>query len=297
MTTHTLAGFSEELARIASSSSSRVVQVHGGRRPASGIIHGPETVITMAGAVGREDGVRIRLPNATDGIDAQLAGWDPASGIAVLRAPLGVASPPEIAAEEPRVAEIVIALARSNSNSLTASVGNVAVVGGPLRTGRRREIARVVRITAPLHEGFAGGGVFDTAGRLTAVATAATIRGYAVAIPASIAWAAAAQILASGTRKRGFVGIAVQPARLSSAQQREGRERGLLIVGVSPGGPADSAGLMVGDILLDVAGRAIEATDDLLEQLTGRAGEELTAYTLRGLERREVTLTVGERPS
>jgi S1-C subfamily serine protease len=182
------------------------------------------------------------------------------------------------------------------SNALTVSAGNVAVVGGPLRTGRRREIARVARITAPVHEGFAGGGVFDPAGRLTAIATAATIRGFAVAIPASIAWGAAAQVLTAGTPRRGFVGVAVQPASLTASQRLEGRERGLLIVGVTSSSPADTAGLMVGDVLLDVNGRATESPEDLLDLLTSSSvGHTIAARTLRGGTLREVRLSVAER--
>ena len=184
------------------------------------------------------------------------------------------------------------------SNVLTVSAGNVAVVGGPLRTGRRREIPRVARITAPIHEGFAGGGVFDATGRLTAIATAGTIRGFGVAIPASIAWAAAAQVLASGTPRRGFVGVAVQPVSLPTSQRPNGRERGLLVVAVTPSSPAEAAGLMVGDVLLDVDGHATERPDELLDLLTGeRVGRSVAARTLRGGAVREVQLTVGERPA
>jgi serine protease Do len=296
MATNTLASFSDQLADVATSGSSSVVQVQGARRPASGVVHGVDTIITTARAIGREDGLRVRLPGA-DAVDADLAGWDPNSGIAVLRsrAPLG-APVPTPADAEPRPGQIVVAVARSLSNAVTASVGNVAVVGGPLRTGRRREIARVVRITAPMHDGFAGGGVFDAAGRLTALATSTTIRGFGVAIPASIAWAAAAQVLTAGTPRRGFVGLAVQPATLAPSQRAEGRERGLLIVGVTPSSPAEAAGLIVGDLLLDFDGHPTEAADDLLDLLTDkRIGQSVTVRTLRGGTVREVQLSVAER--
>jgi S1-C subfamily serine protease len=293
---NTLATLSEELADLAASRSASVVQVLGARRPASGVVHGTDTIITTARAIGREDGLRIRLPGA-EALDADLAGWDPNTGIAVLksRTSLGVQAP-ATADVEPRPGQIVIALARSMSNALTASVGNVAVVGGPLRTGRRREIARVVRITAPVHDGFAGGGVFDAAGRLTAIATATTIRGFAVAIPASIAWAAVSQVLTTGTPRRGFIGLAVQPVTLAASQRIEGRERGLVILAITPSGPAESAGLIVGDVLLDFDGHPTETADQLLDLLTGRlVGQTVTVRTLRGSALREVPLTVAER--
>jgi S1-C subfamily serine protease len=292
----TLAAFSNELADLAAAGAVSVVQVQGARRPASGVVHGTNTIVSTAHALGREDGLRVRLPDGT-AIDADLAGWDPATGIAVLRTRSAISTQaPGLSESEPRPGEIVVALARSMSNALTVSAGNVAVVGGPLRTGRRREIARVARITAPLHDGFAGGGVFDASGRLTAIATAATIRGFGVAIPVSIAWAAAAQILAGGTPRRGFIGVAVQPATLPASQRPAGRERGLLVVSVTPASPADTAGLMVGDVLLDVDGHVTESTDDLLDLLTeSRVGRSVMAHTLRGGAIREVQLSVAER--
>jgi S1-C subfamily serine protease len=296
MSTNTLAAVSEQLADLAASGSNSVIQVQGARRPASGVIHGMDTIMTTARAIGREDGLRVRLPGA-DAIEADLVGWDPNTGIAVLRsrAPLGT-PPPTIADAEPRVGQLVVAVARSFSNAATVSIGNVAVVGGPLRTGRRHEISRVVRITAPMHDGFAGGGVFDAEGRLTAIATSTTIRGFAVAIPASIAWAAATQVVTAGTPRRGFVGLAVQPATLAPAQRSEGRERGLLIVGVTPSSPAEAAGLVVGDVLLDFDGHATETADDLLDLLTDRRiGQSVKVRTLRGSAVREVQLSVAER--
>src|SRR5262249_14350418 len=149
-----LASLSNELADLSAAHAPSIVQVIGARRPASGVIHGVDTIITTARALGREDGLRVRV-NDADPIEADLAGWDPATGIAVLRTrtKLEIAAP-KIAESEPRVGQIVVALARSWSNALTASAGIVAIVGGPLRTGRRREISRVIRVTAPMHDGF-----------------------------------------------------------------------------------------------------------------------------------------------
>jgi S1-C subfamily serine protease len=297
MSNTTLQTLSDELADLTTAGSAAVVQVIGGRRPASGVVHGADTIITTARAAGREDGLRVRLGGG-DPIDADLAGWDPATGVAVLRTrtPLGVQAP-AIAEAEPRAGQIVVALARSWSNAVTASAGVVAVVGGPLRTGRRRQIARVIRVTAPMHEGFAGGALYDTSGRLTGITTAAVIRGFAVAIPASIAWAAAGEVLTAGTPRRGFIGLALQQVALPPSQTPEARERALLVVAITPGSPAEEAGLIVGDVLLDFDGHAIESADNLLDLLTGaRIGQSFAARTLRGGAVREVQISVTERP-
>ena len=262
MSNLSLSTLSNELADLAAAGAASVVQVIGARRPASGVVHGADTIVTTARAIGREDGLRIRVGDA-EAAEADLAGWDPATGIAVLRtrAPLTVPAP-SIASSEPRPGEIVVALARSWSHALTVSAGVVAVVGGPLRTGRRGQIPRVMRLSAPMHDGFAGGAVFN----------------------------------ASGTPRRGFVGVAVQPVQLAASQRTDDRERGLLVVGVTTGSPADTAGLIVGDILLGFDGKPTESPDDLLDLLVGtRIGNTVVAQTLRGGTAREAQITVAER--
>jgi serine protease Do len=298
MATSTLSSLSNDLAQLTAGGAGSVVQVSGARRPASGVVHGPDTIVTTARAIGREDGLQVRLPDDTT-VEANLAGWDPASGVALLRtkSPLNLTAP-TVSSDAPRTGEIAIALARSWSNVITASAGIVAVVGGPLRMGRRRQLERVIRITAPLHDGFAGGAVLDASGSLLGIATAAQIRGYAVVIPASIAWASAAQLLATGTPRRGYIGVAVQPVELPAGQRADGRERALLVVGVSAGGPAESAGVNVGDLILQVDGKTVTSSEDLLDQLlTRKPGETIVLSSVRGGTAREVPVSVGEKPA
>ena len=296
MTTSSLLSLSNDLADLAASKGQTVVQVLGARRPASGVVHGTDTILTTGRAIGREDGVRVRV-NDGDPVAAEMVGWDAATGIAVLRTTekLNVAAP-AISKTEPRPGQLVLALARSWSNALTASAGIVAVVGGPLRTGRRREIPRVIRVTAPMHDGFAGGGLFDASGQLTGVTTAAIIRGFGVAIPASIAWASARHILTTGGA-RGFIGVAVQPVHVPAAHKGAGGDRALLVVGVTAGSPAEAAGLIVGDILLEFGGTRIESAEDLLDRLTGdRVGQQIQVKTLHGGAVRDVNVVVASRP-
>src|SRR5687768_1856581 len=123
MATSTLASLSNDLAQLTAAGAASIVQVSGARRPASGVVHGGDTIITTARAIGREDGLKVRLPDDSI-VDADLAGWDPSSGVAVLRAraPLNL-TPPAVSSEAPRTGEIVVALARSWSNVITASTG------------------------------------------------------------------------------------------------------------------------------------------------------------------------------
>ena len=297
MATDLLTSFSNQLADAASAASPSVVQVQGRRRPASGLVYADNVVLTTVRALGREDGLHVRRDDGRT-LDAELAGWDPTTGLAVLRANglETAALTPAVAA--PRVGHLALAVARSWSNVVTASAGIVSVIGGPLPTGRRRSIDQVIRTTAPMHDGFAGGAFLDTAGGLIGIATAASIRGLGVVIPAAIAWRTAATVLEHGSLKRGFLGLAGQPVSLPENQQGgDGREQALLIVGVTTGSPAATAGVLVGDLLLEFDGQPVEAPEELLDLLLGdRVGRTVVLKVLRGGKSAELPITVGERP-
>ena len=297
MTHELLTTFSEQLADAVAAAAPSVVQVHGRRRPASGLVYADNVVLTTVRALGREDGVRVRRHDGTT-LDAELVGWDPTTNLAALRVP-GLDTPPIApATSTARVGNLALAVARSWSNAVTATAGIVSVIGGPLPTGRGRAIDQVIRTTAPMHDGFAGGAFLDTSGALLGIATAAAIRGLGVVIPARIAWDAAASLLERGSLKRGYLGLAGQPGELPEGQRdQDGRTQALLVAGVTAGSPAATAGLIVGDVLLAFDGHAVESPEDLMDLLVGdRVGRQAALRVLRGGTATELTVTVGERP-
>lgn len=293
-----LTDLSTQMADVVAGAAPSIVQVQGRRRPATGIVYAADVVVTTMRALGREDGLRVRQHEGR-AFDAELAGWDPTTSVAVLRVPglQGDALSPTTS--QPRVGNLALAVARSWSNALTASAGIVSVIGGPLPTGRRRAIDQVIRTTAPMHDGFAGGAFLDAAGGLLGVATAAEIRGLGVIIPAAIAWKAAAAVLEHGGMKRGYLGIAGQPVTLPEAQRADTDhgDDALLVTAVTTGSPAARAGLLVGDVILALDGHPIESPEDLLDLLVGdRVEHDATVRVLRGGAPRDIVVTVGERP-
>src|SRR5262245_13423981 len=97
-----LTTFSNQLADAVASAASAVVQVQGRRRPASGLVYADNVVLTTVRALGRDDGLHVRRGDGA-ALDAELAGWDPTTGLAVLRvANLGT-TPIAPAASSPRV--------------------------------------------------------------------------------------------------------------------------------------------------------------------------------------------------
>ena len=297
MTAFPLTAFSDQLADVVQTLAASVVQVHGHRRPVSGVAYAGDIVLTSVRALGREDGVRVTTGDGRTA-PAELVGWDPASGLAVLRVRELQLTAAPMADGTPRVGQLVLPVARSWSNALTASAGIIAVIGGPLRSGRGHALEQVIRITAPIHDGFAGGAVGDASGGVIGIATNAKIRGSAVVIPASLAWKSAAHVLEHGRPRVGFLGVAGQTVRLPERQRGDADQgTGLLIMGVTSDGPAESAGVLVGDVLLTLDQQAIGSADDLLALLSTRVGQTLPLRLLRGGRAQELSVTVGERPA
>ena len=148
-----------------------------------------------------------------------------------------------------------------------------------------------------MHDGFSGGAFIDTAGGLLGVTTAVSIRGLGVVIPTAIAWKTAAGVLEHGGLKRGYLGIAAQSVRLPDDQRPSAdRSTALLAVGITPGSPAASSGVLVGDVIADFDGRPVGSPEDLLDLLAGRTGQTVTLRIVRGGTPQDVAIAVGERP-
>ena len=296
-TSETLKSLSNALADAVDAVSASVVQVRGARRPVSGLVYSPEVVLTAMSALGRDNGIQVRRGDGTL-LPAELVGWDPATNVAVLRVSGLSAVPAAVASAAPRVGHVALAIARSWSNAVTASTGIISVIGGPLHTGRRRSIEQVIRTNAPMHDGFTGGAFIDTDGGLLGMTTPITIRGSAVVIPAAIVWSTAAAVLEHGSIKRGYLGISGHRVHVPEAQRAGERETALLIVGVVPGGPAEAAGVLVGDILAAIDDQPLDSPEDLLDLMTGiPPGRVVRLRVNRGGGFIDVSMTAGERPT
>jgi len=212
-----------------------------------------------------------------------------------LRTPdLNVPAPPIGA--PPRVGHIAVAIGRSWSNSLTASAGIVSVIGGPLPTGRGRAIEEIIRTTAPMHRGFAGGAFINTSGELIGVTTAAEIRGLGVVIPAGIVWKTVESLLTHGRAQRRYLGVAGQAVQLPPAQRPAGgQSSAVLVVQVMDSSPAARAGLLVGDLLVSLNDQALESPDRLLEALAASAAGSTRLRVMRGGSALDVPVDIGEK--
>jgi len=276
-----------------------VVTVDARRRiPASGIAYDKNLVLTAEHVVERDDDIRILLPDGSD-VPAAVAGRDPGSDLALLRINTGGLIPAEPAAQEARIGQIALALGRPTPEGIQASLGVVSAIGGPVRTGHGGLLERYIRTDTIPYPGFSGGPLVDASGHLLGVNTSGLMRGGALTIPAPLAWQTAASLAQHGSVRRGFLGIRSQPVAIPAAQQKAlGREQatGLLLVGVEDDSPAMAGGLMVGDILVGLAGQPVTDPDELLARLVGQiVGQPTLVEVLRGGQPARITVKIRER--
>jgi S1-C subfamily serine protease len=202
-------------------------------------------------------------------------------------------------AEGVRVGHFVLALGRSGPGAPSASSGIVSAVGRPWRSRRGASIEGYLRTDLTLYPGFSGGPLVDASGQVIGINTSLFAQGHGMALPLTTVRRVVETLLTQGRIRRGFVGINTQPVPLPEALAQRlalGQEAGLLVLGAEAGGPADKAGLLLGDILVGFGGAPIRDTDDLLAQLTvERIGTAVDARVVRGGELRELSITVGER--
>lgn len=288
-----LTSLSDALAAAIDAAAPSVVQVHGGRRLASGVVAAPGVVVTSGRGI---DGTSVSVRDAGGRVlDGTVVGRGTATGFAVIRVP-ELTAPVATTANEPRPGHLAQALGRTWSGGVFAAFAPVAVVGGPLRTGRRTELARVIRVGIAPHGALTGGALVDGEGRVLGVVTGTAIRGTTVVVPASIAWAEVRDVLAHEGAAPGYLGIGSVPVQLAAAQQAEGRSGGLLVTAVADGGPASTAGVLVGDVVVAFDGAAVDDPELLVARLRGRAGQAVTLTLVRGGAATTIAVTVGERP-
>ena len=288
-----LTDLSNALAAAIDTAAPSIVQVHGGRRLATAVVAAPGVIVTS----GR--GIDAATVSVRDGdgrvLDGTVIGRGAATGFAVIRVPELTAAAATIA-DEPRPGHLAQALGRTWSGGVFAAFAPVSVVGGPLRTGRRSELARVIRVGVAPHGALTGGALVDGEGRVLGIVTGTAIRGTTVVVPASIAWAEVQEVVAHEGAAPGYLGIGSVPVRLAAAQQADGRTSGLLVTAVVDGGPAATAGVLVGDVVVAFDTAAIDDPEDLIARLRGRAGQAVALTVVRGGAATTVTVTVGKRP-
>ncbi len=230
---------------------------------------------TAAFADGAELGVRV-------------IGRDRLSDLAVLRADGPTPAPATLgSADDLVVGQLVVAVGNPLGLAGSVTAGVVSALGRSLparSAGTIRLIEDVIQTDAALNPGSSGGALADSAARVVGINTAVAGIGLGLAVPVNgTTMRIVTTLLREGRVRRAFLGVATAPAPLPSAlAERTGRRRGVRIVHVEPGSPADRAGLRVGDVLVSVAGEPVSDAQGLARRMFAEAiGQPLAITTHR----------------
>lgn len=330
--TDTLKELSNAMADTVEQAAQGIVRVEARRRlPATGIAWAENIIVTANHIIERDDNIQIGLSNG-DVVDATLIGRDPSTDIAVLRAETGIAALPHNG-DGLRIGNLVLAIGRPGTTGVQASLGVVSAIGANEpendekdKNDRRAEkmqrraerMARryggaysfafstsgsgikmegAVQTDVVMYPGFSGGPLVDAGGVVRGMNTSALARGASIAVPVATIERVTTTLMEHGRMRQGFLGVGAQPVRLQGpTAEQVGQETGLLAVSIEAGSPADSGGLLVGDIMIALDNQPVRHLDELLALLSGdRVGREVPVLVVRGGQTQELAITIGER--
>lgn len=265
------------------------------------IVNSDGLIVTNQHVVEAADEIEVSLNDGRT-TKAELVGTDPETDLAVLRIKLDKLPSLKFAAEETvRVGDVVLAMGNPFGVGQTVTMGIVSALG-------RNHVGintfeNFIQTDAAINPGNSGGALVDTAGNLLGINTAIYSRsggslGIGFAIPAKTVQGVLNQIVRTGTVTRGYIGVEQQniTEELASAFDLPQKD-GVIIAGIVKDGPADKAGLKVGDILLKLDDKNITDTTQMLNQIAAYApGEKKSVELLRDGKQETVTIEIGVRP-
>ncbi|OFX13759.1 MAG: serine protease [Alphaproteobacteria bacterium RIFOXYD12_FULL_60_8] len=236
-----------------------------------------------SGVILRSDGVVVTNHHVIEGADdiavvlqdkrefaAKLVGSDPKTDLAILKIDPGTEVLPALPmadSDELAVGDLVLAIGNPFGVGQTVTSGIVSAVA---RTGVGvSDYKFFIQTDAAINPGNSGGALVDLDGRLLGINTAIYSKsggsiGLGFAVPVNMVRAVAAGILAHGKPVRAWLGAGGKPVTAEIAQAMGlPRPTGVLVEQVHPQGPADRAGLKVGDLVMAVEGKEVEDVEVL----------------------------------
>ena len=228
-------------------------------------------LLTNAHVVGRAAYGRAIFGDGSEA-DIDVVGADPLSDLAVVRARSATPPPAVLGnAESLRVGQLVVAVGNPLGLAGSVTAGVVSGLGRslPTQNGRTaRVVEDVIQTDAALNPGNSGGALADSSARVVGINTAVAGWGLGLAVPMNdTSRRIIAALTDDGRVRRAYLGLVSTPSPLPAAlAERTGRRRGLRIVDVVSGAPADRAGLKPGDLVLE-AGRRPVADAQSLQRL------------------------------
>ncbi|HSY45341.1 MAG TPA: trypsin-like peptidase domain-containing protein [Steroidobacteraceae bacterium] len=269
----------------------------------SGVVVTPDGyLLTNEHVVQRVTEARVAFVDGRS-VPAVVAGRDPATDLAVLRAQAGALPYAELAsAQRLRAGQLVIAVGNPYGFESTVSAGVVSALGRSLRSRHGRLIEGVVQHSAALNPGNSGGPLLDARGRVVGINTAiiAMAQGIGFAIPAATAQWVLTEILTQGRVRRAWLGVAARDRPLDLRLVRAlglSNRNAVEVMSREAQGPAAESDLHPGDLIVAVDGEALDGIDALHRYLSRVApGTALQLKVVRRTQLLAIPLTVREPP-
>jgi S1-C subfamily serine protease len=291
---------SNEFAAAAEKGGGSVVAVHARRwMPTSGIEWKKGVVVTVHHGVQRDEDIKVLLDGGR-AVSAKLAGRDPSTDIAVLRIEEGSSGAPQLGdSTSLRLGHLVLALGRTRRGDLVASSGIIGGISGDWRNRHGGQLDQHIRLDLALYPGFSGGPLLNARGEVVGVNTRGLGHGRAVTVPVATVNRVVEELLEKGHIARPYLGIAMQPVELPENMRSKlpaETRVGLLVMHVENGGPAEKAGVLLGDVLFELGGKTVERVDAIQDLLaTAKIGDVLQIRLIRAGEIKAVSVALGER--
>ncbi len=230
---------------------------------------------------------------------AEVVGTDPKTDLALLKIDAGRdLTPLEFGdSEHLQIGDWVIAIGNPFGLGHTVTAGIVSAKGRVLGLGSYDDF---IQTDAPINPGNSGGPLIDLSGKVVGVNTALVPRGQGIgfAIPSSIARGVIEQLRSTGKVVRGWLGVHVQELtpEIVEGLALSVRE-GVLVSDVTPGSPAEKAGIKRGDVIVEINGKPVrKITDVTVLAANSTPGTELTISLVRDGERKEVKVELAPYP-
>jgi S1-C subfamily serine protease len=293
---------SNDFAAAAEAVGNSVAAIYGRRwMPSSGIQWRKGFIVTAHHTIRREEDITVVRVGGKS-FKANLAGRDPSTDLAILKVSEEGALPlPSFGDGGLKLGHVVLALGRSRGSNLVASAGIVGGISGEWEPRRGGRVDQHIRLSLELYPGFSGGPLVNAQGKVVGINTRGLSRGRAVTIPLATVNRIVDELIEKGHIAKPYLGLAMQPVAVPESLRGKVPGAGnsaVLVVHVEPAGPADKAGVLLGDVVVELQGKPVEDTGDM-QQLLGsaRIGDTVAATVLRGGAPVKLSIMLADRPT
>ena len=293
---------SNDFAAAAEAVGSSVAAIYGRRwMPSSGIQWRKGFIVTAHHTIRREEDITV-VAAGGESFKANLAGRDPSTDLAILKVSEENALPlPAFGDGGLKLGHVVLALGRSRGSNLVASAGIVGGISGEWEPRRGGRVDQHIRLSLELYPGFSGGPLVNAQGKVVGINTRGLSRGRAVTILLATVNRIVDELIEKGHIAKPYLGLAMQPVAVPESLRGKAPGAGnsaVMVVHVEPEGPADKAGVLLGDVVVELHGKPVEDTGDI-QQLLGSAkiGDAVAATVLRGGAPVKLSIMLADRPT